>query len=564
MSVVKRIDRDTKDWILDASDELAARNGAVMDLEAAAHVIDWIQGNCCLYEGDQAGELISLMPYQVDFVVRLFGWRIWSPDWDCWVRRFKQYSLWCPKKNGKSPFQAAIGLYLMSADGEEGQKVYMAAKNGDQAKISQLHAYQMVKQSPSLLDECKLYENTLEIRHLPTNSRQVVLTGDDTRGQKAKEGLNGSVLIDEAHVVDREMMGRITRAGISRRQPLIGSMSTAGDDPSSWGYERLTYGRQVASGERLDLKFLHVEYAVPAGTTEVELETDLDGLGRQANPAWGYIVKPTEFRDDFNQSKGNAREMARFLQYRVNIWVGSTNRWLDVAGWAKGRRDYKAKDLTNLDAFLAIDLARRLDMAAATFLFPWPEEGEEAARLWPMFWLPRETAKKQDQLFPFLSWEKLGALKLTDGAVIDYQVIKADLRRFVRLNKVNVLATYYDAKYAEELTQQLVEGETNPETGLVVAYGIGGERIEFEQTITCMTGPSCEFERRVKNGMILHPGNPVLTWQAGHVEVKTDVNQNIRPVKPDPSSGKKIDGIVTAIMALYGLMDVEAGLPRVV
>lgn len=563
MSIVRRIDSDTKDWILDAADEKAARAGAVMDLEAAAHSIDWVQGNCCLYEGEQAGELIRLMPYQVDFLTRLFGWRMYSRDWKGWVRRFVDAALWCPKKNGKSPFLAAIGLYLTIADGEEGQKTYMSAKNGDQARIAQLHAYHMVKASPALREECKTYENTLAVHHLPTNSRQVVLTGDDTRGMQAKEGLNGQVLIDETHVVDREMMERVKRAGISRRQRLRLSMSTAGDDPSSWGFERVRYGRQVAEGERDDLRFLHVEYTVPANVTEADVAADPARHGRQANPAWGHIVKADEFREDFMSCQGNAREVARFLQYRLDIWVGSTNRWLDIGGWAKGRRAYTLADMAGADCFAGLDLARRLDMAAFVFLFPYPEGGDECVRLWPLFWLPQDTADAQDKLFPFRSWAKAGHLALTPGSTIDYGIVKRDIRRAVRKHRLNVVATYFDQKYAEEITQQLVEGETNPETGETVAEGIGGERVAFEQTITALTGPSVEFERRVKKGVVQHPGNPVLTWQIGHAEVKTDVNQNIRPVKPDPHSGKKIDGVLGSIMALYGLMDLEQSLPRV-
>ena len=42
----------------------------------------------------------------------------------------------------------------------------------------------------------------------------------------------------------------------------------------------------------------------------------------------------------------------------------------------------------------------------------------------------------------------------------------------------------------------------------------------------------------------------MLTWQAGYVQVKADVNKNIRPVKEERGSHKAIDGIVAAIMAL--------------
>lgn len=567
MAVVSRIDADTKNWIVDASDDLAARRGAVMDLEAAAHAIDWIRNNCCLYEGDLAGELIDPMPWQLDFWTRLFGWRMWSDDWNQWVRRFRRASWWGAKKNGKSPSLAATGLYMLIGEGEQGQKVYMAAKNGDQAKIAQRHAVEMVRASPSLSVECKTYENTLAIHHQPSNSIQMILTGDDTRGQKAKEGLNGSTMVDEAHVVDRAMMRRIDRAGISRKQPIDLTMSTAGDDPSSWGYERYRYGQQVACGEREDARFLHIEYGIPDEVNEVDIEKDVARWGRIANPAWGYTVKASEFVEDFQRSKGRPVEMAGFLQYRLNRWVGSTNRWLDVSGWGRGKVDLTfpkyLKALRGRECYLGIDLARKLDMASAVFVFPWPESAEEAVRIWPIFWLPEDRAKEQDNLFPFQSWGRKGHLILTPGSVTDYTRIKHDLRGTVESFGFDVRGLYYDERYAEEITQQLVDGETNPATGGTIHSGWGCERFEFKQDITNLTKPAVEFERRVSVGLIEHPDNLVMNWQIGHCEVKRDVNQNIRPVKPEPHSGKKVDGVVAAVMALLGVIEIEDNAPRV-
>jgi phage terminase large subunit-like protein len=46
----------------------------------------------------------------------------------------------------------------------------------------------------------------------------------------------------------------------------------------------------------------------------------------------------------------------------------------------------------------------------------------------------------------------------------------------------------------------------------------------------------------------------VLSWQAGHVKVKTDPNNNKRPVKPPAEDLKKIDGIVAGVMGLARCM----------
>ena len=536
---------ETAAWVRTAADERAAKAGHRFDPERAAFACDWIERYCCLYEGDRAGEPPELLPFQRDFLSRLFGWVRWSDEWGEWVRRFTHGAFGGAKKNGKSPLAAAVNLYLLAGDGEPGQKVYQAAKNGDQAKIAQRHAVMMVRQSPALNAEqggdCKINNSTLQIAHLPSSSVLMILTGDDSRGAKSKEGLNGSVTFDEMHVVDREMYERVSRAGISRKEPLILSFSTAGDDPSSVGYQRCEYGRQVNKGDRRDLGFLHVEYSAPADASEAEIDARLDEFGKAANPAWGSIVKPSEFREDWQRSKGNPREVARFKQYRLNIWVGSTNQWLDLAGWAKGERKFTLDDLAGRECVLGLDLSRTRDMTAVSLLFPWPEDGPEAVRVWPMFWLPEERAAALDHLFPYRSWAAAGALTLTPGGVVDYAAVESEVISCITSYDLRVLGLYFDQHYAEEITQRLAER-------------LGCERVAVPQTLMALSPLAKEFERRVSVGLIRHPGNPVLTWQAGHCEVWQDRNQNIRPVKPTPTSGKSIDGIAATLDAMAGVL----------
>jgi phage terminase large subunit-like protein len=538
----------TRAWVRDAADERAVTAGCRFDPERAAFVCDWIEQYCRLYEGELAGEPFLLLPFQRDFLSRLFGWVRWSSEWKQWVRRFTHGAFWAAKKNGKSPLAAAVNLYLLAGDGEAGQKVYQAAKNGDQARIAQRHAVEMVKQSPELAADCKINNSTLTIQHLPSSSVLMILTGDDSRGAKSKEGLNGSVTFDEMHVVDREMYERTSRAGISRKEPFILSYSTAGDDPSSVGYERCQYGRQVSSGERDDMTFLHVEYSAPESLSEADIEADLDAFGRAANPAWGEIVKPSEFRADWQRSKGSTREVARFFQYRGNRWIGSTNRWLDVRGWDSGKRGYTLADLAGRECYVGIDLSRTRDMTACVFTFP---ESDERVKLWPLFWMPEQTARERDHLFPFLSWAHKGFLSITRGGVVDYNKVKSDIRLTVSRYNLRVIRMYYDPHYAEEITQQLADGER---LGDEIADGIGGERVAFPQTLMSLTGPAKEFERRVQAGFVEHPDNEVLSWMAGHCETWGDNNNNIRPVKPKPNSGKCVDGIMAGVMTFAELL----------
>jgi phage terminase large subunit-like protein len=66
-----------------------------------------------------------------------------------------------------------------------------------------------------------------------------------------------------------------------------------------------------------------------------------------------------------------------------------------------------------------------------------------------------------------------------------------------------------------------------------------------------MAAPTAELERLVLSKLIAHGGNPVMTWMIACTDVKSDRQDNIMPMKPErQKSGKRIDGVVAAIMAL--------------
>lgn len=570
MPLPAKYSQDTALWIRCPSDEAAAKAGMVMDLERGNRVVEWIESNCCLYEGDKAGENIVLLSAWRDFVVRLFGWVRWSKKWQQWVRRYTRAAFWGAKKNGKSPMLAAIETYLFCGDGEQGQKVYIGALNGDQARITQQHAVQMILQSPSLADQCKINNTTLNIRHIPTNSQAIIITGDNARGQKAKEGLNGSVLFDEMHVVADEMWRRVNRAGISRKEPILLSVSTAGDDRNCIGYEWAKRGRDANANlpGREDLKFLHVEYTIPEDIQEIEIVNDPLKYLPLANPAWGEIIDPEEIVDDCKTSfASGGREWAKFMQYRANRWIGSVSRWLDTTAWQQSMDSFTLQDMRGRDCYIGIDLARRLDMVGVVFCFPYPEGDEDqdnpqCVRMWPMAWLNEETATHRDPIYGLLKWGREGYLNVTPGNTTDFSRVKHGIRKAVWDNQLNVKGIYFDKTYAEEFTQALVDGEET-QNGELIARGFGCERYTVAQDIKTLTGPSCEFERRIKAQKIRHPGNPVFDWQIENVEAYTDVNQNVRPVKPEQHSGKSVDLILASVMSLLGCMTNEERGPRV-
>lgn len=555
MTTLAETDQATRAAIRCPADERAALRGCRYDEARGRFVVEWIERYLRLYEGDYAGIPLKLLPWAEDVTLRLFGWVRHSEKWGREVRRFRQASVWTAKKNGKSPVLAAWGLYLLCGDGEQGQKVFLAAKDGTQArKIAGEHAVQMLAQSPELSEECKLNKATYRITHLPTKSYLEPLSSSNARTQESKEGLNGSVLIDETHVVDREFVRRISRAGISRSEPLQIEVSTAGNNPDGYGRERFDLARRVEKAEpgyEDDSLFVAI-HAAPQDLSDEDLDADPLRYGRMANPAMGHTVDPEEYLADYRQSKQKGiTELTDFRMYRLNIWAKGSNPWLREEDWQKCRRDFTEADLEGRQCCAGLDLSRTRDMTALVLVFPWPEDGEECYRMLPFFWLPEKAARERDHLAPLLEWSRQGFLTLTPGDVIDYGYIRHEFRRLAE--RFNITELAYDPKFGEETTQALSDGVSDA-AGKVIEEGTGVIRFAFAQTDENFGAPTDDFERLVLSGNLHHNGHPVLAWQAGHAEVMRKISKVKRVVKPKASGFRTVDGVQAAIMGLARAM----------
>lgn len=538
------VDSVTREWIRNRSDELAVKAGYRFDLERAEFAREWIERYCRLYEGEYAGQPLELRDWAHEAVMRLFGWVGWNEDRQRELRRFTKGSIWVSKKNKKSPTLAAIGLYLLCGDGEQGQKVYSVARDGKQAMIAHQHAMEMVWASPELSAECSVNKATGRITHNPTRSFYMVVSGDNINSQ---EGLNGSILVDETHVVDWRLMKVLRYAGISRAEPLQLSASSAGNNPDGYGKDQFDYGAQVERGEVVNHQYFYLAHAAPQDLSDEELDRDPVKYGKMANPAWGHTVKESEFLSSYQEAKRSIAELADFKMYRLTIWQRASNPWLRQGDWQACRREFTADDLEGQECWAGLDMSRTRDMTAFVLVFRGDEAGAWRVLAW--FWLPEAAARERSHLAPFMDWAAGGHLILTPGDVIDYGYVKATIRKQIERYRVQELG--YDRVFANELTQSLEQGETD-DAGRVTVEGTGTPRLEVPQTPIQLTPVITEIERLVVDHKLHHNGHPVLSWQAGHVSCKQAANRLMQLVKPSGKDDiRKIDGFAALCNAMF-------------
>lgn len=97
------------------------------------------------WEGEHKGQPFILEEWERDIVRQVVGWK--KEDG---TRKYKTLFLAIPRKNGKSSLAAALALYFLLCDGENGAAIYGAAKTVEQAGRIYRLAKGFVRNSPLL------------------------------------------------------------------------------------------------------------------------------------------------------------------------------------------------------------------------------------------------------------------------------------------------------------------------------------------------------------------------------------------------------------------------------
>ena len=492
-------------------------------IETCPHV----SGDLAKLKSDGTRNLMIMEPWQVFATVNIFGW----VDAEG-LRRFLYFYIEVAKKNGKSTWIAALGLYMAFIDGEMGAEVYSAATSKEQANIIFRTAHQMVELSPFMRQRFGIEASKYSIFQPTTGSFFKSLSQD--RGG-TKDGLNVHMaVIDELHAHKDSSMYDITADGIAARsQPLVGAISTAGDDNLGVCYRERTTVENVLLGKAVHEQYFGMIFCLDRGDDWKDAKN-----WPKANPNYGVSVTVKYLQAKFEKVIISPSQEAFYRQKHLNEWVGAVNGWISPSSWEQCYRNVKENDFKGLPNFGGYDLASRLDLASWASLRPRLEEDNKIH--WYAFahsYINENVIKtklaingeKRPDEYPV--WRDQGWLIETPGESTDYKWIQRDIEN------AHIESPFYelghDRYHAEQVTANLLE------EGLSV--------IEIPQTTEYLSPSMRWIEVLIAEGRFHHSGDPVLTWCMTNVVVKPDAKENIFPRKI--SAGKKIDAAIGVITA---------------
>lgn len=477
---------------------------------------------CRHSKGRWAGKPVILSDWQLFFLGSVFGWKRKTDH----KRRFKYFYVQVAKKNGKSTLMAVVGIYMLIADGEAGAEIYSAATTRDQAKIIFTEAQNMINKSPEL--KKILTVNKLNISFDNTASFFRPLSSD----AETLDGLNvHGALIDELHAhKNSDVYDNLVSAIMSREQPIIGVITTAGLNPQCFCKEQYDYYKNVLDGTiENEETFIYI-----AELDKDDNWTD-ENVWIKANPNLGVSVFLENLRPECKTAKEMLSKQASFKCKNLNMWVSDTTSWANMERYNSTPDRISIEELEGRQCYIGCDLATRNDLASVSAEFPL-DKGADNKRYYAVIhhsFMPEDRVwelSKQHN-FNYQAYIDAGYITATPGSIVDFDYIEAYIHSLY--SKYDVLETCIDPWSASQLEKNLLNEDIKV--------------VEVRQGFFTLSEPTKDMEGIIAEQRLTHYNDPVLKWGVGNVVLTSDENDNVRPNKK--KSRFKIDPAMSLIIA---------------
>lgn len=504
----------------------------IFDNQKANHAVGFIERYCKHSKGKWGGKPFLLELWQKALVAATFGF----VDRETGLRQYTEVLLIVARKNGKSTLAAAIGLYLMVADGEPGAEVYSAATKKDQAKIIWLEAKRMVKKSPVLSRRIKplvaeMVADRYDAVFKPLGSDSDTLDGLNVHGG----------LIDELHAIkDKNIYDVIVDGTSSREQPLIFITTTAGtvresiydekyDDASKNidGIEGFEDDRSLAVVYELDKRD---EWTDPA-------------CWKKANPGLGTIKKVSTLARKVKMAQADSKKVKNLLCKDFNIRETSTEAWLTFDE-LNNEATFEVAKLHPLPSYGigGCDLSQSVDLTAAKVIFMLPED--PAIYVLQMYWLPEDLLEERarEDKIPYDKWAERDLLRTTPGNKVHPRYVT---EWFVEVrDKFGIYLPWigYDAWSAQYWVEEMA-GQFGKDAMIPVHQGKKS-----------LSSPMYSLKADLAAKRIIYNNNPIDKWCLSNTVVDIDKNANIQPSK-GKNTRQRIDGTAALLNAYVVLQD---------
>lgn len=467
------------------------------------------------FAGKSSGKPFILEDWQQFIIANILGF-YWKDTDD---RRFTSSYIEVSRKNGKTALAAALCMYFLIADGEDGAEVDLAANSKEQAKIAFNFCSNFTKQLDPSAKYLKAYRDSILLN--ANDSKLKVFAADDSK----LDGFNASFgLIDEYHSAKNSRVRDVIKSSMGMRQnPHLCTITTAGFDKTLPCYKLRTTAIEILNGLKEDDSLFVAIYSLD---DEDDWTDEKNWV--KCTPNLDVTVTKKYIKEQVQSAINNPSEEVGVKTKTLNLWCDTASVWLPESYIVRSSKPVKLSDFEGCECYVGVDLAATSDLTAVSYMI----EKEGTYYFKTDYYLPESALKEKSDRELYKYWKQQGLLKITEGNVTDYDYITNDIVEASKLLRIRSIG--YD-KY-------------NATQWAIHATELGLPLEEYSQSLGNFNKPTREMERLILSGKAVIDTNEINRWCFKNVTLKSDHNGNVKPNKG--VKAKKIDGAIAMIQAL--------------
>lgn len=480
-------------------------------------------------KGLQAGKPFILLPFQQFIFMNIFGWYYKNTD----RRVINNVLLMMARQTGKSYIAAAISLAIALDTTLSSPTVDYLANSSKQAAIAFGHCKD---QTSSLDPKGKIFSRyRSEIRIPLTGASINVLSADDSK----LDGRASYFIMDELHEAKDWKLWEVMASGQgSLKNRLSIGISTTGWHASLEYplYSMWDNAKNVLSGIIQDDSWFYLIFQID----EVDDWKD-PSVWKKAIPTLGIAVDEEYIKARIQEAINTPSKEIEIKTKNLNMWCQSEKTWIPNEKIKENMQKIDDSMFNTEEDYciIGVDISERSDLCVVSYLVP---KGD-LLYLKAFPFICRNAYDNSPNKELYRQWVNKGYMTLVDTDSIDIDYV---IKMVQDINEnIPVALIAYDPWHAQQFK--------------IACEKRGLPMHACKQGLGSFSEPTSLLEHYIYTKQVVIDENPCTLWCFANVLIKTDENENRKPVKS--SDEQKIDIVIAFIqtvklyMELTGIID---------